>query len=171
MAVAAAGRDDTLRQRLRLWTWIFIVGLVVSGATALPIPSAFDAAASVFGADFAWEGRMPTAAAAWLAIVYRAVSTMSREAPFLSYGTDWLAFGHFMIALVFVGALQDPVRNRWLYRFGMIACVLVLPFALGFGALRGIPFWWRLIDCGFGVLGFVPAFLCHRWAGELEGRP
>ncbi|HET9315800.1 MAG TPA: hypothetical protein VFQ51_09425, partial [Vicinamibacteria bacterium] len=98
------------------------------------------------------------------------VSLMSREAPFLSYGTDWLAFGHFMIALVFVGALQDPVRNRWLYLFGMIACALVLPFALGFGALRGIPFWWRLVDCCFGVFGFVPALLCHRWAGELEAR-
>jgi hypothetical protein len=39
-------------------------------------------------------------------------------------------------ALSFVGALRDPVRNRWLFDFGLIACVLVIPYALVFGALR-----------------------------------
>jgi hypothetical protein len=73
-----------------------------------------------------------------------------------------------MIALVFVGALRDPVRNRWLFDFGLIACLLVVPFALIFGAWRGIPLWWRLIDCSFGVLGFVPLWLCRRWTIELE---
>lgn len=84
------------------------------------------------------------------------------------YGTDWLAFGHFMIALVFVGALRDPVRNRWLYEFGMVACALVPLWALGFGHVRGIPMWWRMIDSTFGVIGFVPMWLCYRWSGELE---
>jgi hypothetical protein len=60
------------------------------------------------------------------------------------------------------------VRNRWLYQFGMLACVLVVPWALVFGHLRGIPLWWRLIDCSFGVVGFIPPWLCHRWTRELE---
>jgi hypothetical protein len=34
--------------------------------------------------------------------------------------------------------------------------------------LRGIPFWWRLVDCSFGVLGFIPVWLCKRWAEELN---
>ena len=25
-----------------------------------------------------------------------------------------------------------------------------------FGAVRDIPFWWRLIDCSFGVFGAIP---------------
>ena len=39
---------------------------------------------------------------------------------------------------------------------------------LVFGHVRGIPLWWRVIDAAFGIVGFVPAWLCDRWAGELE---
>jgi hypothetical protein len=100
--------------------------------------------------------------------VRTALQENSRAHPFLFYGTDWLAFGHFVIAIAFAGALRDPVRNRWLFTFGMIACVLVIPWALVFGALRGIPFWWRCIDCAFGVFGIIPVWLCRKWARELE---
>jgi hypothetical protein len=93
--------------------------------------------------------------------------TQSRQ-PFLFYGTDWLAFGHFIIALVFIGAWRDPVRNRWLFDFGLIASVLVIPFALVLGGWRGIPLWWRLIDCSFGVFGFIPLWFCRSWTLELE---
>ena len=72
-----------------------------------------------------------------------------------------------MIAIAFVGALRDPVRNIWLFTFGMIACVLVIPYALIFGAVRGIPIWWRLIDCSFGVIGFIPLWFCRKWVREL----
>jgi hypothetical protein len=88
--------------------------------------------------------------------------------PFLAYGYDWLAFGHFVIALAFVGAWREPVRNRWLFDFGLIACALVIPYAIIFGGLRGIPVYWRLIDCSFGVFGAVPLWLCRRDARELE---
>ena len=81
---------------------------------------------------------------------------------------DWLAFGHIVIAVSFLGAWRDPVGNRWLFAFGLIACVLVIPWALVFGALRGIPWWWRLIDCSFGVGGFIPLWLCRRWVSELQ---
>jgi len=91
------------------------------------------------------------------------------ERPFLFYGTDWLAFGHIVIAFVFVGALRDPVRNRWLFDFGLIACALVIPWALVLGEVRGIPVWWRLIDCSFGVFGALPLWWCRKWVAELEG--
>src|SRR5258707_11218602 len=83
------------------------------------------------------------------------------------YGTDWLAFGHFVIGLAFFGALRDPVRNRWLYQFGMMACAAVPIWALVFGHLRGIPGWWRMIDATFGVAGFVPMWFCNRWVSKL----
>src|SRR6185503_8060891 len=76
--------------------------------------------------------------------------------PWVAYGTDWLAFGHFVIALFFIGAFIDPVRNVWILYAGLIACVLVLPLALICGPIRGIPLGWRLIDCSFGVIGGLP---------------
>ena len=100
----------------------------------------------------------------------RELQEASFRSPFVFYGADWLAFGHFAIAIAFVGALRDPVRNRWLFSFGMIACALVIPYAFVFGAIRGIPLWWRLIDCSFGVFGIIPVWLCRRWAVELESR-
>ena len=51
----------------------------------------------------------------------------------------------------------------------MIACVLVVPFALIMGSLRGIPLGWRLVDCCFGILGFIPLWYCRRSIQELAG--
>jgi hypothetical protein len=45
---------------------------------------------------------------------------------------------------------------------------LVVPWALVFGALRGIPVWWRCIDSLFGIGAILPAWFCHRWARSLE---
>lgn len=103
----------------------------------------------------------------WLLTVHEALQDVSANHPLLFYGTDWLAFGHLVIAIAFVGALLDPVRNRWLFDLGLTTCAMVIPFALAFGALRGIPFWWRLIDCSFGVFGAIPLWLCRKWACEL----
>ncbi|HKI68888.1 MAG TPA: hypothetical protein VKA67_04820 [Verrucomicrobiae bacterium] len=104
----------------------------------------------------------------WLVKVQTALQSTSDRFPFLYYGTDWLAFAHFVIAIAFVGALWDPVRNVWLYTFGMTACVLVVPYAMIFGAIRGIPVWWRLFDCLFGVFGFIPLWFCRRWVRQIE---
>ena len=58
---------------------------------------------------------------------------------FSAYGTDWLAFGHFVIALFFVGAWRDPVRHVWILHAGLIAC-RVIPLALICGAIRAFRF-------------------------------
>jgi hypothetical protein len=159
---------ETLLRRIRLAVAAVIAGLVLSGLTAIPIPEQFALARRALGEDFAAGGVLPEFVRAWLAEADRGVRMASRSAPFLWYGTDWLAFGHLVIALAFVGAWRDPVRNRWLFDFGLIACAAVIPWALAFGALRGIPFWWRLVDCSFGVLGAAPLWLARKWAGELE---
>ena len=88
--------------------------------------------------------------------------------PFLAYGTDWLAFGHLVIATAFWGPFKNPVRNIWVLEWAMIACVGVFPLALICGPLRGIPFAWRLIDCSFGVVGIGPLWVCRKWTKELE---
>jgi hypothetical protein len=161
---------EKLLRRIRALTWVFIIGLVLSGATALPLKSELDALARVIKPEQALSdsGAPGPAWAVWLSKVHAAVASTRAAYPFLFYGTDWLAFGHFVIALAFIGALRDPVRNSWLFDFGLLACALVIPYALLAGAVRGIPFWWRLIDCSFGLFGAIPIWLCRRWTAELQ---
>jgi hypothetical protein len=104
----------------------------------------------------------------WLRRVHEGIATTGRNYPFMAYGTDWLAFAHLVIAVAFIGPLRDPVRNRWVITFGVIACAGVVPLALIAGAIRGIPLYWRLIDCSFGVLGALPLLLCLRYVGQIE---
>jgi len=165
------------RQLLRRVRWLvalFIVGLVLSGATAIPLETELTWLVDLTGAR---QGQVPTSEEApvwaqWLCKVHDAIRETNAKYPFIGYGGDWLAFGHFMIALVFIGAWRDPVRNLWLFEFGLIACALVIPYALVCGAFRGLPLWWRLIDCSFGLLGAIPLWLGRRAALRLaEGRP
>ena len=90
--------------------------------------------------------------------------------PFLAYGTDWLAFAHLVLAVLFIGPYRDPVRNKWVIQFGVFACAGVLPLALIAGQIRGIPLWWRLGDCSFGVLGAVPLLIALKAIQRMEGR-
>lgn len=159
-----------LRFRLRAWTWAFLAGLILSGLTAIPIRSQFELGRRWLGSDFRANGWIPEPVARWLTYVDERTLLADTHAPFIWYGTDWLAFGHVAVALAFIGALRDPVRNRWLYDYGLWVCALVIPWALCFGALRGIPWWWRFIDASFGIVGALPLLLCRRWAAELERR-
>jgi hypothetical protein len=145
-------------------TWLFIIGLVLSGATAIPLVSEVDALAKAF------DVKQATTLGSWLLKVQTALHSVSEQHSFLFYGTDWLAFGHFVIAIAFIGALRDPVRNQWLFTFGMISCALLIPYAFIFGTIRGIPLWWRLIDCSFGIFGIVPLALCKAWAARLDAK-
>jgi hypothetical protein len=156
-------REQILHRHIKLLTWLFIIGLVVSGATAIPLESEVNQLAIIFKAN-----DESSAISGWILRVQAALKETQLQNPYLFYGTDWLAFGHFAIAIAFVGALRDPVRNRWLFDFGLIDCTLVIPYALIFGGIRGIPIWWRLIDCSFGVFGFIPLWFCRRWTSELE---
>ncbi|HWD94016.1 MAG TPA: hypothetical protein VG938_16920 [Verrucomicrobiae bacterium] len=163
-------REQTLR-KIKWLTWLFIFGLILSGVTAIPLQTELDAVAKLLGGTDMIHQANSTGLALWIYKVRDAVHSTYFSYEFMAYGTDWLAFGHFVIAIAFVGALREPIRNRWLYQFGMIACALVIPYAMVMGGLRGIPVGWRLIDCSFGALGFVPLWLCWRWTGDLEKSP
>lgn len=102
------------------------------------------------------------AMALWITRLHRGLEETASRYPFVLYGTDWLGFAHLMIAVAFIGPLKDPVRNLWVVEFGMIACVLVIPLALIMGPIRGIPVFWRMIDCSFGVVGILPLWLARR---------
>lgn len=156
-------RREKLERRIRALLSIFIAGLLVSGATAIPLMPELNLLARIVHSGHVWPGWLIH----WIETVQAALADVGARYPFLSYGTDWLAFGHFVIAIAFWGPLRDPVRNIWVLTFGMIACALVVPYALVFGAVRDIPFPWRLIDCGFGVFGLLPLWYCRRAISEL----
>jgi len=157
-------------RRVRILTTIFIIGLALSGATAIPLLAEVDWLVGVTKArNFPLAVPADTPAwALWLCKVQDAIHLTADKNGFLFYGTDWLAFGHFVPALAFVGALHDPVKNRWLFTWGMLACAFLVPYAFVFGAIRGIPVWWRLIDCSFGIIGFMPLWLCRHWLKRIK---
>jgi hypothetical protein len=43
--------ERVLRFKIKLWTWLFIVGLVVSGVTAIPLAAELDWLVKLTGAD------------------------------------------------------------------------------------------------------------------------
>lgn len=163
---SAGNEIGRLRRRIRVFLWVFIVGLVLSGVTAFPLVPEVNLLQRWLGTS-GISGTFP-ALAHWTATVQGALNDADARYPFLFYGTDWLAFGHLVIALFFVGPLRDPVRNVFVLKAGVAACVLVLPLAFICGPLRGIPFFWQLIDCSFGVLGAIPLLLCIRDINQLE---
>ena len=44
----------------------------------------------------------------------------------------------------------------------VIACVLVIPLAVIVNPIRGIPFFWTLVDCSFGVFGIIPLWIVRH---------
>ena len=121
-----------LKTRIKRWIILFIVFLILSGITAFPIETEltiFMNHSSVF----------PPFIQLWLSTIYNAVKETNSAYPYLSYGTDWLAFAHIVIAIAFIGPLKDAVRNIWVIQFGMVACIMIFPLAFIAGPIRHIP--------------------------------
>lgn len=156
--------------RIRLVLAVFILGLVASGLTAFPLLQELEWLCRLFGVG---EGAPQPAGGLnhWLWLVRQGLRDTYASYPFMAYGTDWLAFAHLVIAVFFIGPWRDPVRNIWVVEAGMIACVMVIPLALICGPLRGIPMYWQLIDCSFGVLGILPLLWVWSITRRLETAP
>jgi hypothetical protein len=147
---------------IRRWIIFFMICLVLSGLTAFPLETELGLLVR------AWPLSRDGNLYAWVLKVYQGLKDVNSRYPFMAYGYDWLAFAHLVIAAVFIGPLRDPVRNKWVIEFGMIACVLVIPLAFIAGEIRGIPIYWRLIDCSFGIAGLLPLSICYRKIRLLE---
>lgn len=150
--------------KIRVALAIVMAGLLVSGLTAFPIERELNWLTAGIPADA--QGLL-----GWLLQVRQGITTMYAHYPWIAYGTDWLAFAHLALAVLFVGPWRDPVRNIWVIEFGLLACVGVLPLALICGPIRGIPFYWRLVDCSFGVLAFLPLWWARSRVLGISDRP
>ncbi|MFD9452724.1 hypothetical protein ACFWBC_06510 [Streptomyces sp. NPDC059985] len=146
---------SALERRIRAWLALFLVCLVLSGLTAFPLVT-----------ELRWANALVSNE--WLQRVGDGLVRADAEYPFLLYGTDWLAFAHLVIAVFFYGVHRDPVRNIWIVEAGMVACAGIIPLALICGPVRGIPFWWSVIDMSFGVFGVIPLLILRRMIKRLE---
>lgn len=148
---------------IRILLSIVLVGLIGSGLSAFPLLRE-----STWLDHFVHASAVPSFVRQWMDTVREGLEKTYATYPFIGYGTDWLAFGHLVIALFVIGAVIDPLRNVWIIRATMIACVLVIPTALICGSVRGVPLWWRMIDISFGIAGFVPLFFADRMTRRLS---
>ena len=152
-----------LLTRIRLLILFFIIALILSGVTAFPVET-----------ELHWllahPNLVPSFAQKWLQNVYSALVETNTKYPMLAYGFDWLAFAHIVIAIAFIGPLKDPIKNKWIIDWAMLACVAVIPLAFIAAPIRQIPMFHVLIDCSFGVVGLIPLFICRSWIKKLERR-
>jgi hypothetical protein len=172
MQTATRGRkrdaqSRVLRRRISLLLIFFVASLVLSGLTAFPLSHELETLTHLMGVPKEATPETYSGMAQWLVYVRNGLRDTYARYPFVAYGTDWLAFAHLILAILFLGALRDPVRNIWVTHFGLIACALVLPLALICGPLRGIPFYWQLIDCSFGIIGFILLWFVRKYTLEL----
>ena len=154
--------EQQLRRKIKRGIILFIVLLCLSGITAFPLQI-----------EVSWLNHIPwyfslPVVSEWIHRVYAGIKNTEDAYPFMAYGTDWLAFSHLVIAVAFFGPFKDPIKNIWVIQFGRIACLMVFPLAFICGTIRGIPFWWQLIDCSFGVGGFILLTIIHRNITVLE---
>ena len=150
-----------LLSKIRKWTILFIVFLVLSGITAFPVQHELHFLVrfqDVFPEFIRW----------WLLNLNFAIDDVVAKYPYLLYGYDWLAYSHIIIALFFFGVYRNPVQNAWVLRVGVIACLGVFALAFSCGQIRGIPFFWTLTDCSFGFFGMFPLLIIQKHIRNLE---
>ena len=143
---------------IRLLISVFIILLLISGITAFPIK---------WEMQFLLSHRhlFPSTLSAWI----EQVGNVINETPdIMFYGTDWLAFGHIVIALFFIPIYINPVHYKLNIIIGMIACIAVFPLAFICGPIRGIPFLHQLIDCSFGFFGFALLHNIYKKIKKIE---
>jgi hypothetical protein len=162
MTTAAATR------RFRIVLAAFIAGLLLSGITAFPLLAEMRLLTQWLGVGDAVSPAGYSGLEFWILTVRFGLEDMYGRYPWIAYGTDWLAFGHIAIALFFIGPWLRPSGSGPVLLAGIAACMLVIPLAFVCGAVRGIPFYWRLIDCSFGVFGAMPLIYCLKLLRHLE---
>ncbi len=95
-----------LLTKIRLMIILFVVLLILSGATAFANYTELKWMVSTqLFADDSLIG-------SWLTKVWLAIKDTNDNHQLLFYGYDWLAFAHIVIGLAFIGPYRDPVRNK-----------------------------------------------------------
>jgi hypothetical protein len=154
--------DNPSIKKIKTLIILFIIGLLLSGITAFPLETELELL-------YNWvPNHLP--GHNWIEKVYHGIKDTNTKYPFMAYGTDWLAFAHIAIAVFFIGVYRDPLKNIWIIEASMIISVLILPLAFIAGSLRGIPFYWQLIDCSFGLFSIIVLWPIRQLILKLDSK-
>ncbi len=137
---------------------IVAFGLLVSGVTIWPAVPELKGAVRIVWGDDPPSGTLHT-------FVLRAIEgleSVNATFPFMLYAGDWLAFAHIVLAILFAGAMRDPVRNVWVVQCGLIMCALVPVLAGICIPLRGLPLCWFWMDFVFAPAAALPLWIALR---------
>jgi len=147
---------------------IVAFGLLVSAITVWPAVAELKWAVRVVWGDAEPAGTLHR----FVLQVIEALEAVEADYPFLLYAHDWLAFAHIVLAILFAGAIRDPVRNVWIVQCGLIMCLLVPVLAAICVPIRGLPPVWFWIDAAFAPAAGLPLWIAWRdiRRAELEKR-
>ena len=153
-------------KRAKLMLAIIVFGLLVSGITVWPaIPELKTDVRMVWG-DIEPTGVLHS----FVLQAIAGLESMNSNYPFMLYAHDWLAFAHIGLAILFAGAIKDPIRNIWIVQCGLIMCALIPVLAGICIPIRGIPFILFWIDFAFAPAAALPLWIALRDIKRTEAR-
>jgi len=143
---------------------LVVFGLLVSAVTIWPMKWELESIIT-----FVWGDSEPVGTIhSFLLQALEAIKTTESENSFLFYGYDWLAFAHIVLAILFAGAIRDPVRNIWVIQCGLIMCLLIPVLAGICIPLRGVPLCWFWVDSAFAPAAALPLWIALRDVRSVE---
>jgi hypothetical protein len=145
---------------------IVAAGLFLSGVTIWPAIAELKTAVRLLWGDAPAGGELH----AFVLKAIEGLEATNAQYPFMLYAHDWLAFAHIMLAVLFAGAIRDPVRNKWVVQAGLLMCLLVPVLAGICIPLRGLPIWWFWIDFAFAPGAALPLWIVFRDIRRIEER-
>ncbi len=160
-------RRKTLTRRVRLICAFFMIALILSGLTAIPIKWEV-ARLTALLAENTPAARLFPPLARWLSQIRLGLHQTGPNHDFLFYLTDWLAFGYIFIGLAFYGPLRDPVKNIWIINWAVILFAAAFPTILISAHVRNIPLFWQLFDLSSALLGLSLLLLTRHYIKQLQ---
>jgi hypothetical protein len=145
-------------KRAKLMLGLVAFGLFLSGVTVWPALWELKTAVHLV-----WGDKEATGVVHGFAVrVIAALVSMKANYPFMFYAHDWLAFAHIVLAILFAGAIRDPVRNVWIVQCGLIMCAMIPVLAGICIPMRGLPLCWFWIDFAFAPAAGLPLWIALR---------
>ena len=142
-------------KRAKLMLAIVCFGLLVSGITVWPAVPELKLAVHI-----AWGDGPPTGVLhSFVLKAIEGLESVEANYPFMLYAHDWLAFAHIVLAILFAGAIRDPVKNVWIVQCGLIMCALIPALAGICIPLRSLPMYWFWIDFAFAPAAALPLWI------------
>lgn len=152
--------------RAKIMIGIVAFGLLVSGVTIWPaVPELKTAVHIIWG-----DGEPAGVLHEFILRSIEGIESTTANYPFMLYAHDWLAFAHIVLAILFAGAMRDPVRNIWVVQCGLIMCALVPVLAGICIPIRGLPPRWFWLDFAFAPAAALPLWVALRDIRRAEAR-